>query len=122
MLFDQDYPSGDDRELLGPMKAGPFLIGCVDEVNGQGAEPVEGYPITRHELLALARHWYKEALDNDIFCFLYHCSGSREIRIGPYAWRRIARIEAFLGKAALQKVIDQVRAEEREQLGEETWR
>jgi hypothetical protein len=112
---------GNDGELLGPMKAGPFLIGCVDEVNGQGAQEVSGYPLTRHELLILVRHWYEADLDNDIFCFLHQCSGSREIRIGPYASRRLARIKAILGEDAVQKVVDQVLAEMRKDLGAETW-
>src|SRR5262245_28397891 len=112
----------DDAELLGPLVVGRVKIGVVEEVNGAGAEVVSGYHLTRAELQVLARHWYEEKLESEIFCFLHDCSGSREIRIMPYASMRIARIEGIIGESAVSEAIDRVDAEARERLGEETWR
>ncbi|MGC2280457.1 MAG: hypothetical protein WA603_10600, partial [Candidatus Acidiferrales bacterium] len=50
--------SNRDTEGLGAMAiaGGGLIIGSVDAINGQDGEEVE-FPVTRHELRALAEYW-----------------------------------------------------------------
>jgi hypothetical protein len=41
-----------------------------------GGEEVE-FPVTRHELHALAEYWWTERIDHDFWFFLYQQTGSR---------------------------------------------
>lgn len=115
-----DHTQSDD--VLAPMVAGPFVIGYVDEIHGPGAEVMSGYPLTRHELLVLARHWYQEYLNDSIFFFHYGQAGSRQMRMRVYSLGRVGKIEAVVGESAVDKVVDEVRSEERAGMGEENWR
>ena len=58
----------------------------------------------------------------DIYCFLYESLESSERQSMSYAMRRIAGIKELVGEAAVGKVIENVRAEERRNLGWENWR
>ena len=83
-----------DNDLLLPMG----VCGSVDEVNGPGAAEIPDFVPTRHELLQLLNFWVKEALDYEYFEFLYAQTGSTELRLIPYAWRRVNRIGELLGE------------------------
>ena len=48
---------------------GGLIIGSVDAINGQDGEEVE-FPVTRHELRALAAYWWTERLDHDFDWFV----------------------------------------------------
>ena len=103
-----NQPSADSKDL-GPLAAGPFQIGAVDEVNGEGGVEAPDFAPTRHELLQLVRYWVQKSLEIDYFFFLYGISGSDEIRVEPHAWRRVHRIAEVLGKKAVQKAVDEAR-------------
>jgi hypothetical protein len=92
-----------DNDLLGAIRGRGVCTGFVDEVNGPGAEECSAFVPTRNELLQLVKYWAKIAIDIDYFWFCYEQSGSREIRLEPFAWRRINRIAALLGNEVVAK-------------------
>lgn len=67
-----------DNEDLMPFGGSSLIIGCVDEVNGRGAEEVTGFVSTRHELIVLVKYWAGRMLDDEYFYFLYAQTGSTE--------------------------------------------
>jgi hypothetical protein len=96
-----------DNSHLEPMLFG----GRVDEVNGAGAEEIPAFNATRHELLQLAKYWAHTVLDVEYFRFISGSIGSLDMRLEPFANRRISRIARFLGQEEVQKVIDEVERE-----------
>ena len=100
-----------DNELLGPLVGNGVAIGCVDEVNGPGAEEVSGYTPTHHELLLLARHWAEVDLNIRFEFALFGFTGSTEIRLLPFANLRLGRIARCLGGDAVRQVIAEVEQE-----------
>jgi hypothetical protein len=96
-----------DNEGLEPL--GP--IGQVDEVNGAGAVEVPEFVPTRHELIQLVKYWTTTLLDMEFFSFVYETSGSREIRLGPFADRRISRIAECLGDALVEQACQEAEDE-----------
>ena len=77
---------------------------------------------TRYEMLALARHWRSRILDIELEWFYFQQTGSSEIRVGPYANRRLRRIADVIGEAAVEEVVTEVEEEQRRRMGEEHWR
>ena len=111
------HPDCPDTEGLGYLP-GPGRVGCVDEVNGDGARPCPDYVPTRHELMELARYWLAQRLEIALFYFETKSSGSTEYRISLYAQRRLARIADALGDDALDQVQLQVEAEFQKRFGD----
>lgn len=95
---DNDHlePTGNDR----------LVFGCVDEVNGRGAQEIPEFIPTRHELLELAKYWAREATRTYFFCWSVDQSGSTEIRLIPFAWRRVERIAELLGEDEVNQAVD----------------
>ena len=54
-----------DTEGLGTMAVGPFIMGSVDAINGEGGREVPEFVATRHELKQLAAYWAEERLVQD---------------------------------------------------------
>ncbi len=100
-----------DNDFLLPLEGERFRIGYVDEVNGEGAEEIAGFTPTRRELIQLVKYWYGRYLDKDWFWFVSGQTGSTEIRLQPFAMRRIDRAEALIGEKAVNKAIKEVRDE-----------
>jgi hypothetical protein len=96
-------------------------IGHVDEVNGWGAAEVPAFVPTRYELIQVVKHWTKVALDLDFWCFVHLASGSREIRLIPFAHRRIARIAECLGDAVVGQACREVEEEFAEKVDARAW-
>jgi len=95
--------------------------GRIDEVNGSGAELCPKFVPTEHELLVLAKYWFRAALEIDYDDFLYQHTGSRKIRVGPFALRRIARMEPILGTEVLDKAYDEVQTKFASEVNPELW-
>lgn len=93
-----------------PRQAGPFVIGFVDEIAGQGGEVVAA-ELIHEELLELVRHWEMRILDIDYSYFLCDDTGSTEIRLQPYASRRIDRIANCIGTEAVQSAVKEAVAQ-----------
>lgn len=110
-----------DNELLGAMHSGGLTIGYVEEVNGPGAEEVQGFLPTRHELMQLAKYWAKVEIDINYFYFCYQQTGSTEIRRGPFARRRVARIADVLGEEVVKKAVDDAYVEYGKDQDPRTW-
>jgi hypothetical protein len=107
--------------VVQPQDATATVSQSPDPQDNDAAE-VMGYPLTREELLILARHWLRQDADIDWFIFAYQCFGRSDFDAMYYARFRFNRIMELLGGAAVQNVIDQVRTETREKIGEEAWR
>jgi hypothetical protein len=89
------------------------------EPDGPEVGFADSYLVDREELLVLARHWYKSFLDTEYFEFW---SASSEWKQKYWDGRRFGRIAKMLGEVEKDKIIQEVRAELRESLGEEEWR
>ena len=100
-----------DNHYLKPLAGGPFAIGCVDEVNGAGAKEIPQFLATRHELIELVKYWTKRALDSEFWVFLTGQIGSTDMRVRPFAYRRISRIADVIGEDEIRKVVDEAKNE-----------
>ncbi len=100
-----------DNNQLMPLGGRGVVIGSVEEVNGSGAAEIPDFVPTRHELLQLVNFWVKKALDYQYFDFLYAQTGSTELRLIPYAWRRINRIGELLGEERVKEAVEEAYAE-----------
>jgi hypothetical protein len=78
-----------DTDGLGTMAVGPFLIGCVDAINGEDGKEVPEFAATRHELKQLAEYWALEGLEHDFEWFVCQQTGSSEWRWSVYIDRRL---------------------------------
>jgi hypothetical protein len=96
---------------LEPLAGGSFRIGYVDMVNGQGAIECPQYRPTYYELRQIAKYWYLESLDHNLFCFVHSVYGSDWSRIMAYANRRLARLGKVLGEEAMQEVLGEAKKE-----------
>jgi len=101
----------NDNESLLPFGNERCVFGCVEEVNGPGAKEIAGYTLTRHELLQLVKYWYREALDDEWYFFIFGQTGSSEFRRGNFARRRIRRAATAIGQEAVDQAIKEVREE-----------
>ena len=81
-----------DNAALAPIVVNRFAIGHVDEINGEGAKEMPAFVPTRHELFVLAKYWIREIRQLEFFEFLSGQTGSREMRMIPFGWRRVERI------------------------------
>ncbi len=98
-----------ESEGLGPL--GGVIGGGIRGVNDQSASLVENFKPTLYELEVLARHYLEEARMIEFDGRFLGMSGSYEIRMQPFAYRRLATIESILGEERLQEAIS--RAEEK---------
>ena len=96
------------------------------ELTGAGAQEIQGFEPTRHELCVLVKYWMTQIIEYnfDYFCDEVGCSiGSRRWAFGN---RRINRMETVLGKDAVTRAINEAYEEygrERERAGNsEAWR
>jgi hypothetical protein len=111
-----------DSEGLGWYGNDRIVIGCVDEVNGPGSVEVPGYPTTRHELIQLVKYWATVRIDLDFSYFVDGQTGSSEIRLGPFAGRRIARIAEAIGQEEIAKAVNEAYDEFGKGCDPRTWR
>ena len=95
----------EDARDLGPMQAGPFVIGRVDEIVGEGGVEVPGYVVTKYELIQIVKHWTAEIIDLDFSYFLNGCTGSSEWRTRDYANRRLNTIVKAIGEEEVTKAV-----------------
>jgi hypothetical protein len=96
-------------------------IGYVDDVNGSPASEVPEFAVTRAELLELAKYWQNIFLSRTFFIFETDQIGSTDIRVCPYAERRVARIIELLGDEAI-RVVREVEDEHAKRVGVRVWK
>jgi hypothetical protein len=108
-----------DSEGLGAVGG---MIGGVDEVNGTGALEASGFVPTRHELAVIAEYWLRELLDIEFFSFCFGQTGSRELRLCPFAARRLGRIESILGETVVEGIERKVYSEQRAKVDPRLWK
>jgi len=101
-----------ESEGLGPIGAGGFIIGRISGVNEESAYLVEHFKPTQYELEVLARHYLEEARNIEFKGQFLGYSGSHEIRMRPFAYRRLATIEGVLGKHKFDKAIARTEEEQ----------
>jgi len=111
----------EDNDALMPIRGRGFIIGYVDEVNGTGAEEVDSFTPTRHELIQLAKYWENERLGICWFEFVTGQYGSTETRLKYFARDRIESIGDAIGEADICKALDEVDEKFRSEVGERLW-
>jgi hypothetical protein len=94
-----------ESEGLGPLAG---CIGVIRGVNDESAYLVKEFKPTLYELEVLARHYLEEARDIEFGWTFLGFSGSYEIRMQPFAYRRLATIQSILGDQRLQEAISRV--------------
>lgn len=120
---EETYPvvRNADNDSLGPSGGYGFIIGYVDEVNGRGAEEIQGFLATRHELIQLAKYWTTKAIDIEYWWFLYEQVGTSETRSRAFAWRRVSRIEEIVGKEEVDGAVKEAYDEYGKRLDAKAW-
>ncbi len=101
-----------ESEGLGPLVSEPMgidgkrlAIGMVPGVNDAGATLVENFAPTRYELEVLANHYLEEVRAIEFDGEFLGSSGSYEIRMRPFAYRRLDAIWQVLGEESFKKAI-----------------
>ena len=123
-LKDKNAPhkGNPDSEGLGCWENERFVVGYIDEVNGPGAVEVPGFKVTRHEAIQLAKYWAGVEIDLDFSYFVDGQTGSTEIRLGPFASRRIARIAEALGEEEVATAVNEAYEEFGKGIDLRTWK
>jgi hypothetical protein len=111
-----------DSEGLGCWGNEHFVVGYIDEVNGPGAVEVPGFVATRHELTQLAKYWAAVKIDHEFSWFANQQTGSSEIRLQPFASRRIGRIASALGEEEVAKAVNEAYEEFGKGIDPRTWK
>jgi hypothetical protein len=107
-----------DNDNIKPMVGNGFIIGSVDEVNGEGGKEMPSFIPTLDELLQIVKYWFNKRLETDWFFFNTGTTGSSEWRLKVFANRRIAKIASIVGENDVRQAIDEVYGEFREQHSE----
>jgi hypothetical protein len=100
-----------DNAGLAAMNVRGFVEGFVVDVNGGLAEEVPAFVPTYDELMRLVKYWTKTDLDIQLFEFRFRATSSTEWRRATFARRRIARIEALIGKDLVEMAQEEAYAE-----------
>ena len=95
-----------DNQDLQATCVGPLVVGFVDKVNGPAAGEVPGYMPTKAELLELVKYWESTFLNTEYYVFATGQYGGTEMRLSPYAERRVDRILELLGDDAIKAVCE----------------
>jgi len=94
-----------------PLAPIPLANGCVMghfyEINGQGAREHKAR-VTRFELELLCEHWAKQILAVSEEWVHFGSTGSREMRVMPYAEKRLEYFQRFLGDEKVAEIVDEV--------------
>jgi hypothetical protein len=109
--------SNRDTDGLGTMAAGPFVVGSVEVINGEDGKEAPEFVATRHELRALAVHWWTERIDRDFDWFVSQETGSSESRWSVYIDRRLNRLGEILGPGVMRKLFEDAAASFRRRAG-----
>lgn len=117
----ENHKSSPDSKGLGWWGNQLFVVGYVEEVNGPGAVEIPGFVATRHELIQLVKYWATVETDLDFYWFVYQCTGSSEIRLRPFAGRRISRIAEALGEEEVAKAVREAHNEFAKGVDPRTW-
>ncbi len=91
--------TNSDNDWLEPM----WGCGFVDEVNGPGAEEIQGFVPTRDELIQIVKYWTEVELDLNFFMFIHSYIESHLLSERGFAYRRIGRIAKILCEDEVSK-------------------
>ena len=118
----KEYKGTPDSKDLGAWGNDRITVGYVDQVNGPGARVIDGFLPTQHELIQLAKYWTKVAVEIEFDWFLFQGTGSTDIRLQPFAWRRVSRITRVLGHEEVGKAVEEAYDEFGKGCDPRTWR
>ena len=96
----EGYTPGDcasESKWLDPLGNETFAIGVVAGVNDRGARLVPGLTLSLEQLADLARYYSEELYDIAFEWEAFQQTGSTEIRMLPFAKRRLAAIKRAMG-------------------------
>lgn len=111
----------DSCQLMAELPSYLKPFGFTDEVNGRGAEAIPTFHATRHELLQIVKYWQKALLDSQYFAFLYNTIGSRDLRLRPFAYKRISRIAELVGEEAVTEAVREAESEFAKTVDSRAW-
>jgi hypothetical protein len=114
-----------DNQDLGPREE--FPIGAVPEVNGLWAVEMGEFVPTSGELLVIAEHWARVAIERTYVGWANAnvSINTKDWRRIYFAWRRVYRIRALLGDVIDGVIDDQIKKlheEDGAQWDPETWK
>lgn len=112
----------EDAQGLGPKEVGPFRIGVVDMIVGEGGAEVPAFVATKNEILQLAMYWATKIIDLDFTFFVYGSSGSSEWRTREFATRRLDTICELIGEEEVTKTIRLAEEAFGQGVGQRAWR
>jgi len=96
----------DEAEALAPLIVNDRIaIGVVPGVNDRAARLVAGFELTEYELGVLANHYLNRLRSSEFDSRVYEQSGSYDIRMRPFADRRLATIREVMGPVAFDAAI-----------------
>lgn len=112
----------DFAQAIAPVQFDNAVVGFVEEIHGTEGEECPEYKPTRDELRQIARYWAEVRLDIKLEWFLWQSSGSRAIRMAPYAAHRLDKLAHVLGEEVVQQAVCEVRQAARRRMGGKVWR
>ena len=77
---------------VAPLRAGPFVIGYVDHVNGPSSA-TKAFEISRYEASLLALHWLEREEEIERFQVATAQVGSSDMRQLAYTWTRLGALK-----------------------------
>ena len=98
-----------ESEGQGAIAGGGFVIGAVSGVNDESARLVEDFKPTQYELEVLARRYLDEIRNNEFWWEFLKSTGTYKRE--RFVLRRLATIEAALGKERFQEAIASTKEE-----------
>ncbi len=105
----QELVEDSDWSVAPRGQPGVWVIGRVDEVNGQGAIAEPEFTASRYELFVLLKHWAEIDLGIEFDWFFTEQPGSSDSRRKAFAGRRITRIaEALADEESVREAIEKV--------------
>jgi hypothetical protein len=84
-----------------------LIMGAFYDINGEGAKE-NAAQVTTFEIELLCEHWAKEILEADRNWAVYRQTGSREMRVTPYANLRLHYFAEILGEEKVRGIADEV--------------
>jgi hypothetical protein len=106
-----------ESKACGPICGKGFVIGYVDDINGEGAQLVNWKP-TRAELRVLGLHYLERYYSNERWCVESETSGSTEWRESVFCSQRFQSIAGALGQDTVVPEWDAYIAEQKKILSE----
>jgi hypothetical protein len=119
MSNDDVRMSDPNRTTPDPVALGGTPVGDAPATAGTQPEELRRYPVSREDLLVIAKQRYKDRLDTEMRTFF--AGGNDEEVQGAYSRAPLARIEHLLDAGSVQQIFEELADEHRSIFGSERW-